>query len=163
MNSENTIYKEDDLVTLNIKSFNKMGLAISNLSGKTVEILGGIPQEKVEVRLLRIYPDKIIAIVNKVIEPSEYRVIAPCVEFLKCTGCQWQHIDYKYQLILKKEIVIDELNRYEKLSNVLINSTLPSVHELNYRNHSRFTVRSKNSPGEVGFINSSTRKFVKIS
>ena len=103
MNSENTIYKENDLVTLNIKSFNKMGLSISNLDGKPVEILGGIPQEKVEVRLLRIYPDKIISIVNKVIESSEFRVNAPCVKFLECTGCQWQHIDYKYQLILKKE------------------------------------------------------------
>ena len=102
MNSENTIYKENDLVTLNIKSFNKMGLSISNLDGKPVEILGGIPQEKVEVRLLRIYPDKIISIVNKVIESSEFRVNAPCVKFLECTGCQWQHIDYKHQLILKK-------------------------------------------------------------
>ena len=99
MNSENTIYKENDLVTLNIKSLNKMGLSISNLDGKPVEILGGIPQEKVEVRLLRIYPDKIISIVNKVIESSEFRVNAPCVKFLECTGCQWQHIDYKYQLI----------------------------------------------------------------
>ena len=163
MNSENTFYKENDLVTLNIKSFNKMGLTISNLGGKTVEILGGIPQEKVEVRLLRIYPDKIISIVNKVIESSKHRVNAPCVKFLECTGCQWQHIEYKYQLILKKEIVVSELKRYEKLSKVLVNSTLPSINELNYRNHSRFTVRSKNSPGEVGFINSSTRKFVKIN
>ena len=50
-----------------------MGLAISNLSCKTVEILGGIPQEKVEVRLLRIYPDKIISIVN--IWLSRYRIV----------------------------------------------------------------------------------------
>ena len=141
MNSENTFYKENDLVTLNIKSFNKMGLTISNLGGKTVEILGGIPQEKVEVRLLRIYPDKIVSIVNKVIESSKHRVNAPCVKFLECTGCQWQHIEYKYQLILKKEIVVSELKRYEKLSKVLVNSTLPSINELNYRNHSRFTVR----------------------
>ena len=155
-------YRENDLLKLLVGEFTRLGTCISFVDGIPIEILGGIPGEIVEVKIIKVFPEKIVSIVNNVFKESKYRVTSPCEKFLECTGCQFQHIDYSYQLVLKRQFIADELSKYSSLNKTFIDETIPSPKKFNYRNHSRFTVRNKNSPGEVGYINSFTRKFIKI-
>ena len=143
-------YRENDLLKLLVGEFTRLGTCISFVDGIPVEILGGIPGEIVEVKIIKVFPEKIVSIVNNVFKESKYRVTSPCEKFLECTGCQFQHIDYSYQLVLKRQFIADELSKYSSLNKTFIDETIPSPKKFNYRNHSRFTVRNKNSPGEVG-------------
>ena len=91
-------YRENDLLKLLVGEFTRLGTCISFVDGIPVEILGGIPGEIVEVKIIKVFPEKIVSIVNNVFKESKYRVTSPCEKFLECTGCQFQHIDLSYLL-----------------------------------------------------------------
>jgi len=76
-----------------------------------------------------------------------------------CTGCNWQHIDYEYQLVLKKQLLENEIL---KITNDKINiqNIIRSKDQYNYRNHARFTIRKN---GQIGFTNKVNKKFVSIN
>ncbi|MBL7162205.1 MAG: class I SAM-dependent RNA methyltransferase [Anaerolineales bacterium] len=65
-----------------------------------------------------------------------------------CGGCHYQHIPYKEQLLIKTEILRDQLNRIGKIENPPIQPTVPCPQPWNYRNHVQFHI----SPdGRLGF------------
>ena len=45
----------------------------------------------------------------------------------RCWGCQWQHIDYEAQLLLKQDVLADQLARVGGLPDALIESTLQPI------------------------------------
>ena len=94
-----------------------------------------------------------------VLKSSPYRISVPCQYFGSCSGCQWQHIDYKYQLKLKRDLIQRALRTYGELADLQVSSTIPSKNIFGYRNHARFTVRDQ---GSLGFVNRITKRFVKI-
>ncbi|RMG78679.1 MAG: class I SAM-dependent RNA methyltransferase, partial [Chloroflexi bacterium] len=45
-----------------------------------------------------------------------------------CWGCQWQHIDYEAQLLLKQDVLADQLSRLGKFDDkTLLNALLPPI------------------------------------
>ena len=139
-----------------------LGDTIAHLDGEPVNVFGGIPGEKVTAKIVRYRrrgQQKTSGIVSEVHESSPHRISAPCNFFSTCTGCQWQHIEYSYQLILKRESVQNAFNDYPSLTGLPISPTLPASSIYEYRNHARFTVRYQ---GALGFVNRITRRFVKI-
>ena len=130
---------------------------------KMIPVFGAIPNEKVLCNIVENKGSKhkyqVQAWVSKVITPSPHRITPPCGYFGNCTGCQWQHIEYTYQLKLKQSFIENCTNNYPNIRGTKISSTLPSPNLFGYRNHARFTVREK---GSLGFVNSVTKRFVRI-
>ena len=130
---------------------------------KLIPVFGAIPNEKVLCNIVENKGSKhkyqVQAWVSKVITTSPHRITPPCGYFGNCTGCQWQHIEYTYQLKLKQSFIENCTNNYPNIRGIKIASTLPSPNLFGYRNHARFTVREK---GSLGFVNSVTKRFVRI-
>ena len=66
-----------------------------------------------------------------------------------CWGCHWQHIDYSAQLLLKRDVLADQLSRLGKLPDRIIDSALQSplpAKEIWRYNHSLRLTR-----GEAGW------------
>ena len=97
-------------------------------------------------------------IVQDVVTASPHRVSAPCQYFGACTGCQWQHISYSHQLVLKRGYVERNFAEYPSLSGTNIEPCIPAPSLYGYRNHARYTIRREGSPG---FVNRITRRFVQ--
>ena len=131
--------------------------------GEPVFVLGGIPGERVTAEVVRVHRKFASATVVQVLESSPNRVEPPCEYFGKCTGCQWQHLDYEAQLVAKRDKVVDALVRvgglYGDAEEPPVTATLPSLNRYGYRNHARLTVSKQ---GELGFVNRETRRFVRI-
>jgi 23S rRNA (uracil1939-C5)-methyltransferase len=153
--------REQRLLRIDLAGMGRLGEALAEVDGKQVFVFGGIPGESVVAEVLREQRSYIAARVVKVVEPSPYRVAAPCHYFGQCTGCQWQHISYAYQLELKRGIVRDALERVGGLQNVTVPETVPSPQPWGYRNHARFTV-SPDGAGRLGYVNRSTRQWVGV-
>ena len=145
-----------------LNGINDSGETLSEIRGAPVEVAGGLPGEKVVVEVQKRFPERIVAKVVEVLEQAEERVVPECEYFLTCSGCQWQHASYDYQLQLKQARVQREIDKYQSLSQVVVAATIGSESQLGYRNHGRFTVGKKDDGGKIGYINAVTRRFVKI-
>ena len=145
-----------------LNGINDSGETLSEIRGAPVEVTGGLPGEKVVVEVQKRFPERIVAKVIEVLEQAEERVVPECEYFLTCSGCQWQHASYDYQLQLKQARVQREIDKYQSLSQVVVDATIGSESQLGYRNHGRFTVGKKDDGGKIGYINAVTRRFVKI-
>ena len=145
-----------------LNGINDSGETLSEIRGAPVEVTGGLPGEKVVVEVQKRFPERIVAKVVEVLEQAEERVVPECEYFLTCSGCQWQHASYDYQLQLKQARVQREIDKYQSLSQVVVAATIGSESQLGYRNHGRFPVGKKEDGGKIGYINAVTRRFVKI-
>lgn len=147
---------------LRLHAWGELGDTLAHFEDGEINVFGGIVGEKVTARIIRYRRRRrqiTSAIVTQVVEPSPHRVAAPCQYFGACTGCQWQHIDYAYQLELKRQFVQQAVSAYPELSSVEVSPTLPSPQKFGYRNHARFNIRQQ---GALGFINRLTRRFARI-
>jgi 23S rRNA (uracil1939-C5)-methyltransferase len=151
-----------DTLSVEAGAFDERGLSTAELKGAPVTLAGAIPGEKVSARVIRIYRDRIAASVASVEAESEHRVEPKCRYFGECSGCQWQHIGYRRQLEIKREIVVRALAEYETLQSAAVMNTLPCPDRFGYRNHARFTVGRGGENGVAGFMNADTRRFVRI-
>jgi 23S rRNA (uracil1939-C5)-methyltransferase len=152
------------LIKLKLTEIGISGDTTANIENETISVFGGIPGEEVlaEIRnqkQTKRKQNQRFATVKHVIKSSKHRVSTPCSFYGFCTGCNWQHIDYEYQLILKKQLLENEIL---KITNEKINiqNIIKSKDQYNYRNHARFTIRKN---GQIGFTNKVNKKFVSIN
>ena len=153
---------EKEYADLILEKMGNFGAPLAKFEGEFIEVLNGIPGEKVRARIYRFYRKKkqiTAGIVTEILEPSVDRVVAPCVYFGTCSGCQLQHVRYDKQLEFKRQRILGFLDDYDLIKNTHVLPTIPSPDIWNYRNHARFTVRFQ---GQIGFSNRITRRFVRI-
>ncbi len=138
-----------------------LGDCLAEFEEGRINVFGGIPGERVVARIVRYRRRRkrmVSAIVQEVVTASPHRVAAPCQYFGACTGCQWQHVSYSHQLVLKRGYVERYFAEYPSLEGITIDPCIPAPSLYGYRNHARYTIRREGSPG---FVNRITRRFVQ--
>ena len=93
------------------------------------------------------------------VKPSPMRIEARCKHFGVCGGCQFQHLKYSDQLIVKQEFSKDVLSRVGGLSDISVNPIVPSASEWDYRNHVQYHLDAN---GFLGYQRHSSHEVVKI-
>ena len=141
---------------------NHEGAAVAEIDGAPAVVFGGLTGEVVIAEVEKKFPDRIAARVSSVIQSNANRIEAPCKYFLECSGCQWQHVSYSYQLKLKQAYIQREIDKYACLSGTAVLGTLESKKQFGYRNHGRFTIGKYEDSGQVGYKNSVTRRFLRV-
>jgi len=110
--------------------------------GKRVFIPFALRGEKVEAQLSEDKPGFARATLDRIVEPSPYRVQARCPYFMHCGGCHYQHSSYEHQLEIKASILKENLRRIAKLDLKPELQIHPSQ-AWNYRNRTRLRVRAE--------------------
>lgn len=136
-------------IELHLEEMAYQGAAIGREDGRVVFAEYGIPGEDVLVAIERDRKDHALGRVVEVRTPSPERVDPPCPYFGVCGGCQWQHIRYEHQLVLKQHVVRQQLRRIGKFEDPPVSPTIPSLSPYGYRNHARFSVDGK---GNLGYV-----------
>jgi 23S rRNA (uracil1939-C5)-methyltransferase len=128
--------------------------------GRAVFVPFSIPGETVRIRIVTDKKKYARAELLDVLEPSPYRVDPRCQHFQTCGGCHYQHIAYEQQLVIKRQILQDQLERIGGIKNPQIEETIPSPAKYNYRNQIQFHISEGKKPG---FIRANKRGIVEIS
>jgi tRNA/tmRNA/rRNA uracil-C5-methylase (TrmA/RlmC/RlmD family) len=118
-------------------------------------VLGG---ERVEVEIVEVKKRYATADLVRVITPSPHRVEACCQYYRQCAGCQYQHVDYRHQLELKRKQITDIFQRIGGIKEPLIEPVVASPREYAYRN--KLVVHG---PGAPGFWSMRGRSVIPIA
>lgn len=115
------------------------GSGLAELDGLKVFVPFAAPQERVRCRLTVRKKDYAVARIEEILEPSPVRVEPRCPFFGECGGCQLQHLSYEGQLVVKKLIVNDALQRLGRIFVPVGNISSPSA-PWHYRNKTQYPV-----------------------
>ncbi len=129
------------------------GSCIARHNGKTIFIEYGIPGEIVDIEIIEQKKDYDTGIIIRIIQRSPHRIDPPCKNFSICGGCSYLHTSYDNELDIKKNILIDSLERIAGLKA----ATLPEItmikgDRFNYRSHASI----KYKDGKPGFYQKGT-------
>lgn len=108
--------------------------------GKAVFIPFTLPAETVEAEVTEERSGFARASLTRVITGSEARVAPRCPYFGACGGCQYQHADYKRQVELKRDILLETLQRTAKIK-LECDVQLHAAEPYQFRNRTRLKVR----------------------
>lgn len=87
------------------------GNSLAKIDGKNVFVPFAVPGEKLNVEIIESKKDFDVAKIIDILEKSSYRIKPVCQYYEKCGGCNLMHIDYDYQVELRKKILQDCFER----------------------------------------------------
>ncbi len=157
-----SVLRLGDRYRMSVEGFADYGETFGEILGVKVYLPLAIPGEHVEVQITEIKTNFARAKLLRVLTAAKARVKAPCSYFDTCGGCQWQHIDYTQQLLIKRKMVKDVLNQELGSHSICIKDVLPSPHVYYYRNKAlQPVVISKGEP-ITGFYLPGTHRVLSI-
>ncbi|MEK7770421.1 MAG: 23S rRNA (uracil(1939)-C(5))-methyltransferase RlmD [candidate division NC10 bacterium] len=132
--------KRGDTLSVTIDDLAFGGEGVGRVEGYVVFVPGGIPGDRLQVRLDQARARFARGTIAGVESPSPYRVAAPCPYFGRCGGCRLQHVAYPAQLAFKSKQVADCLERLGGLGSFELRPIIGAPDTYGYRNKMEFTV-----------------------
>ena len=132
--------KRGEILSLTIDDLAYGGEGVGRADGYVVFVPGGLPGDRLQVRLVQARSRFGRGAIEAVLEPSPQRVEAPCPYFGHCGGCRLQHVAYPAQLAYKSKQVADALERLGGLRDVPLRPIIGAEEIFGYRNKMEFTV-----------------------
>ncbi len=113
--------------------------------------------EEIDYTIVKRAKNYNIGALNKIKEASSNRTTPLCPYYEMCGSCNFQHIDYKEQLNIKKNIVQNAFSKIAKL-DVSVDDVLSSDDTAHYRNKASFPVKN----GRIGYYMAKTHEIIDI-
>jgi 23S rRNA (uracil1939-C5)-methyltransferase len=146
---------DDSTFELTLTGMAHGGSALGRHEKQTVFVPYTIPGERIQARIVQDKGRVAFAEGVTLIEASADRVFPRCPHFGpgKCGRCQWQHIDYSAQLLLKQDVLADQLERIGGFADADVRPIIASPLEWSYNQH--MTLFGDGS-GRLGFPSSAS-------
>ncbi len=146
-----------------IEGYGHEGEGIGRFQDFTIFISGALKGETVKANIVEVKKNyargKVLEIVNFVPE----RVKPNCPVFSVCGGCQLQHLDYRSQLEMKRQRVIDAMERIGGMKDVLVHATIGMKDPWRYRNKVQYPVGLYKDKLVLGFYQQGTHRLVPVA
>ncbi|MEO8726236.1 MAG: class I SAM-dependent RNA methyltransferase [Acidobacteriaceae bacterium] len=138
------------------------GLARQN--GKSVFVPFVLPGERVAAEVKEDKKSFARAQVERVLEASPDRVVAPCPYFERCGGCHYQHASYEAQVEFKRGILMESLKRTAGIDLQAMGvpiQVIASAEPFGYRNRTR--VHLEHAPRfSLGYYRGGTHELLAV-
>ncbi len=145
-----------------IRSVGSHGEGVGDCQGYTVFVEDALPGEVVEAVIFESKKRYARALLNRLLQPSPHRVQPICPLSGTCGGCQLMHLSYDQQLEVKRQRVLDSLQRIGKLSSVEVAPCLPSPSPLYYRNKIQCPIRNTQEGISIGLYARSSHDLIEV-
>jgi tRNA/tmRNA/rRNA uracil-C5-methylase (TrmA/RlmC/RlmD family) len=85
--------------------------------------------------------------IRSILEPSPHRIASRCAVFGLCGGCDFDHLEYGYELTVKQTVLLEDLRRIARLQLDGVGQVLHAQSPYGYRNHAQVKIDGKGRPG----------------
>lgn len=161
--------QQGQLIEIEITDLADTGDGVGRFESLVVFVPDTVPGDRVLVRLVQVKSTYATAKLEKLLKASEHRIRPNCIVADKCGGCQWQHVNYDYQLKAKQNQVIQALERIGGFSDLRVDEILAGKIDnfpqfLGYRNKATYPLaRSAAGKVQAGYYQKSTHKLVNLN
>ncbi|WP_045053739.1 23S rRNA (uracil(1939)-C(5))-methyltransferase RlmD [Aliterella atlantica] len=157
-------WQQGKLIELDINDLSDSGDGVGRYNDRVVFVPDTVPGDRILARLVRVKAQYAHAKIQEILVPSPHRIRPSCIVADKCGGCQWQHINYEYQLEAKKNQVIQALERIGGFTNLPVQPVLLPPVALGYRNKVTYPL-SRSSQGQVqaGYYQKGTHHLINLN
>lgn len=135
------------------------GDGIGQYNGIKVFIPYSAPQDHLLVSIKEKKKDYWVGQIEKVLKPSPFRIEPLCHHFSSCGSCHFQHINYDYQLVLKKLLANETLQRVGKIF-LPVKNPLKAPAIWHYRNKTQLPLAP---PLKIGYFQRRTHRVIDIT
>ncbi len=146
----NVTVEKNKCYTMLVDDLGNEGEGIGKIDGFTVFVERALPQEEIEVLIVKVKKSFAYGKLQKIIKASPERVVPRCKIAAQCGGCQLQHLSYKGQLQYKTKKVKNALQKIANIESVEVLPTLGMEDCWRYRNKVQFPVGSDLKIGFYG-------------
>lgn len=157
-------WQQGDLLEIAITDLTDTGEGLGRVDNRVVLIPDVVPGDRALVRLVRVKSQYAQGQLHKLLESSPFRIRPHCLVADKCGGCQWQPIDYDYQLQMKRHLVIQNLQRIGGFTDPVVHPVLPSPSPLGYRNKATYPL-GLGATGQVkaGYYQKGSHRLINLN
>ncbi len=162
-------WQQGQLIDVEIQNLSPTGEGVGRWGEdqRVVFVPDTVPGDRISARLVRVKPKYAHAQLQELIEPSTHRIRPHCIVADKCGGCQWQPVDYAYQIQAKQDQVIQALERIGKFANPPVDEILAAPSPLGYRNKVTYPLSNRRSHGEkkvqAGYYRKGSHRIVNLN
>lgn len=163
-NQSKVLWRQGDLVEVDIHDLSDTGDGVGRFGDRVVFVPDTVPGDRALVRLTHTKPQFARAKLYQLLASSPHRIRPSCIVADKCGGCQWQHINYAYQLEAKQNLVIQALQRIGGFSHPPVNSVLAAASPLSYRNKATYPLGiSATGQVQAGYFQKNSHQLINLN
>ena len=126
-------------VELTVEKFADQGKSLARFDGYVVFVPGGVPGDRVRVRVVKSKKKYAEARLIAMLDPSPLRTEPRCFYYGTCGGCKWQHVGYEAQLEAKQRSVREAFIHHGDFTDIEVHPTLGAEATYFYRNKMEFS------------------------
>ena len=155
--------KSGERYEIEITAFDHEGRGICRINGYTVFVENAVMGDQLLIELTKCNKNYGFGKIIQILTPSVHRGKPNCLHYQKCGACQFMHIEYSFQLAMKKRIVADALSRIGGFSHIAVNDVIGTKEVFRYRNKSQFPVINQNGRTKIGYYERNSHKAVNMT
>lgn len=142
--------QKNDIVTLTASGYTNEGEGVCRAEGFVVFVPGMLKGERARIQLLKVKKTYGYGKIIELLEASPQRREPDCPAYPRCGGCRLRHMSYEEELLLKRTIVTDALERIGGM-RLAVHEVCPSPKRQHYRNKVQLPVGTEQGKPVTGF------------
>lgn len=160
-------WEQGNLLELEISDLSPNGDGVGRWGEqhRVIFVSNTVPGDRISVRLIRVKLNYAYGQLHKIIQASPHRVRPQCIVADKCGGCQWQQVDYAYQLTAKQDQVVQALERIGQFQSPNVEPVLAAPSPFAYRNKVAYPIvfNPNSRRVQAGYYRKGSHKLINLN
>lgn len=156
--------KRNEIIRHEISGISNEGYGVGRFNGMAVFVPMTADGDEIDAKIVKVLKNHAFAIIEKIITPSEHRILNDCGAYRRCGGCSLRHIGYEHELEVKSGWLYENLRRIGgvDLDKVVLDNPIASPCIERYRNKAQYPVRRVSGRILTGFFAKRSHELVPI-
>ena len=153
--------KKNDIIKLKITSMTAQGSGVGKSEdGIVVFVPFCAVDDVIEAKILKVKKTYAYGKIERIINPSFFRINPDCEAFTKCGGCAYRHLSYNSEKEIKRQRIVDAVERIGGLSGIKIKEVVENKRLNRYRNKAQLPCQNTDNGVEFGFYAAHSHRIV---